>query len=81
MTQVFQSPAFDGACANAALAAATFDSVRGPMRFNVNQYPIHDIYMRVVAKDAEGRITNRTIAKVTEAFADPYAAQCKMPAL
>jgi branched-chain amino acid transport system substrate-binding protein len=71
----------DKVALRAALAAAKFESVRGPMRFNVNQYPIHDIYMRVVAKDAEGRITNRTIAKVTEGFSDPYAEQCKMPAM
>jgi len=65
----------------AALAAARFDSVRGAMKFNVNQYPIHDIYMRVVDRDADGRITNRTIGKVTEGFSDPYASQCKMPAM
>jgi len=64
-----------------ALKAAKFDSVRGDFKFNTNQYPIQDYYLRVVPKDAKGRVTNRTLGTVFKAHADAYAAQCKMPAL
>lgn len=62
-----------------ALEAATFSSVRGVFRFNNNHYPIHDIFMRVVSRDSQGRITNRTQGKVVSNYQDPYASQCKMP--
>ena len=64
-----------------ALQAANFASVRGSFRFNRNHYPIHDIYMRVVVKDGQGRNTNRTIGTVAKDFSDPFAVQCKMPGL
>jgi branched-chain amino acid transport system substrate-binding protein len=64
-----------------ALAAARFQSTRGSFKFNKNHYPIHDIYMRVVSKDATGVVTNRTLGKAVADHADPFAASCKMPAL
>ena len=70
----------DKAALRKALEAARFSSVRGSFRFNNNHYPIHDIYMRLVVKDAQGRITNRTIGTAVKNFADPFAGQCKMPA-
>lgn len=63
-----------------ALKAAKFDSVRGAFKFNANQYPIQDYYLRVVTKDAQGRITNRTLSTVFKAHTDAYASACKMPA-
>src|SRR6195256_4727172 len=33
-----------------ALRAARFESVRGPFKFNTNQYPIQNYYLRIVAK-------------------------------
>lgn len=63
-----------------ALEAAHFNSVRGNFRFGVNHYPVQDYYLRVVRKDDQGRITNRTLNKIFENKVDPYAAQCKMPA-
>ncbi len=62
-----------------ALKAAKFDSVRGAFKFNTNQFPIQDYYLRVITKDAQGRITNRTLGTVFKNHADAYAAQCKMP--
>ncbi len=62
-----------------ALEAADFKSVRGAFKFNKNHYPIQDYYLRVVRKDEQGRITNRTIGKIFERQADPFAAECKMP--
>jgi branched-chain amino acid transport system substrate-binding protein len=62
-----------------ALKAAKFDSVRGAFKFNTNQFPIQDYYLRVITKDARGRITNRTIGTVFKNHADAYAGDCKMP--
>ncbi len=62
-----------------ALQAARFDSVRGAFRFNTNHYPIQDYYLRVITKDPQGRITNRTLGTVFKNHADAYAAECKMP--
>ncbi|HEX4327854.1 MAG TPA: ABC transporter substrate-binding protein [Burkholderiales bacterium] len=63
-----------------ALEAAHFNSVRGSFKFGVNHYPVQDYYLRVVRKDEQGRITNRTLNKIFENKVDPYASQCKMPA-
>lgn len=68
----------DGPAFRAALRAADFKSIRGAFRFNTNQYPIQDIYMREVYRDASGRITNRTVGKVLSNHADPFAGACKM---
>jgi branched-chain amino acid transport system substrate-binding protein len=64
-----------------ALEAAKFDSVRGAFKFNSNHFPIQDYYLRVITKDAKGRVTNRTLSPVFKAHADAYAASCKMPSL
>jgi branched-chain amino acid transport system substrate-binding protein len=61
-----------------AIKAAKFSSVRGPFRFNNNQYPVQDYYLRVITKNAEGRVTNRTLGKIFSDHADAYAASCKM---
>jgi branched-chain amino acid transport system substrate-binding protein len=63
-----------------ALKAARFDSVRGPFKFGPNQFPIQDYYLRVITKDSQGRITNRTVAPIFKNHADAYASECKMPA-
>lgn len=61
-----------------ALRTADFKSVRGAFKFNTNQYPIQNIYMRVVEKDAQGRITNRMVGTTLENHADAFAASCTM---
>lgn len=71
----------DKAAVHKALKAAKFDAVRGAFRFNSNQFPIQDYYLRVITQDSKGRVTNRTIGTVFKNHADAYAAQCKMPAL
>jgi branched-chain amino acid transport system substrate-binding protein len=63
---------------HAALKKANFKSVRGEFRFGPNQYPIQDYYLRTIGKDAQGRITNRTLNKVFTAHQDSYAGQCPM---
>ena len=61
-----------------ALQAANFKSVRGDFKFNHNHYPIQNYYMRVVSKDGQARITNRTLGLVFSKHPDVYAAACKM---
>jgi len=63
------------------LNAANFKSVRGNFKFNSNQFPIQDYYLRVVGKDSQGRITNRTLGTVFKDHGDAYVGACKMPAL
>jgi branched-chain amino acid transport system substrate-binding protein len=71
----------DKAAVRKALEAAKFDSVRGAFKFNSNHFPIQDYYLRVITKDAKGRVTNRTLGTVFKGHADAYAASCKMPSL
>jgi len=61
-----------------ALRAANFKSVRGNFKFNVNQYPIQNYYLRVVGRDKDGRITNRTMKTILSDYHDPFASSCKM---
>lgn len=71
----------DKAAVRKALEAAKFDSVRGAFKFNSNHFPVQDYYLRVITKDAKGRITNRTLGTVFKNHADAYVGNCKMPAL
>jgi branched-chain amino acid transport system substrate-binding protein len=71
----------DKVAVSKALEAAKFESVRGAFKFNTNHFPIQDYYLRVITKDGQGRITNRTLGKVFENHGDAYVGECKMPAL
>jgi branched-chain amino acid transport system substrate-binding protein len=64
-----------------ALKAADFKSVRGNFKFNTNQFPVQDMFMFDVAKDAKGRVSLRTVAKPLVNHTDSYAAQCQMKPL
>ncbi len=68
----------DKAAVTKALKAANFKSVRGDFKFNNNHYPIQDYYARVIEKNKEGRVTNRTLDKVLSDHGDVYAQACKM---
>jgi branched-chain amino acid transport system substrate-binding protein len=61
-----------------ALRAAKFESVRGAFKFNRNQMPIQNYYLRVVAKDSQGRLVNKTIGTVFKDHGDAYVQDCKM---
>jgi branched-chain amino acid transport system substrate-binding protein len=61
-----------------ALRAAKFESVRGPFKFNKNQYPIQNYYLRVVAKDSQGRLVNKTMGTVFKDHGDAYVQECQM---
>jgi branched-chain amino acid transport system substrate-binding protein len=62
----------------AALRKADFKSVRGAFRFNTNHYPVQDYYLRLIAKDDKGRLTNRIVGTIFKNHADAYAGNCKM---
>src|ERR1700704_4232534 len=61
-----------------ALKSAKFQSVRGPFRFNRNQYPIQNYYLRVVGKDSQGRLVNKTMGTIFKDRGDAYVDECPM---
>ncbi|MBB3992784.1 branched-chain amino acid transport system substrate-binding protein [Sulfitobacter undariae] len=61
----------------AALKAADFPSVRGKFKFNTNNHPIQNIYVREVIKEGDV-YTNKIIGTALEDHGDAYAAECKM---
>ena len=61
-----------------AIKAANYKSVRGDFRYGPNNFPIQNYYLRVIAKDASGRIANKVIGTVLERYQDRTAAQCAM---
>jgi len=61
-----------------ALKAARFQSVRGPFKFNRNQYPIQNYYLRVVGKDSQGRLVNKTMGTIFKDRGDAYVQDCAM---
>ncbi|MFN9480448.1 MAG: ABC transporter substrate-binding protein [Betaproteobacteria bacterium] len=61
-----------------ALQKAGFESVRGPFKFGVNQFPVQDYYLRVVVRGEGGELNNKTLNRVFERHVDAYAAQCSM---
>jgi branched-chain amino acid transport system substrate-binding protein len=61
-----------------AMKAARFESVRGAFKFNRNQMPIQNYYLRVVAKDAKGRLVNKTIGTIFKDHGDAYVEECPM---
>ena len=68
----------DKAAVRKALEAAKFASIRGAFKFNHNHFPIQNYYLRVIGKDGQGRITNKTLSTIFTNHADAYASSCKM---
>ena len=68
----------DKAAFGAALMAADFKSVRGDFKFGPNHFPIQDMHIFEVAKDAKGRVNLKTVATPLKNHSDAYAPQCKM---
>jgi branched-chain amino acid transport system substrate-binding protein len=62
-----------------ALRAARFDSVRGPFKFNTNQYPIQNYFVRTVGSDGKGGLINRSFNEpILKNHGDAYVQQCGM---
>ena len=62
----------------AAMAAASYPSVRGPYRYGHNHLPIQNFYLREVVEDEEGSWTTRVVETVYTDHQDSYAQECKM---
>jgi len=54
--------------------------VRGDFKFNTNQYPIQNYYLREVQKDAQGRLVNNVVSStpVMVNRGDAYVQDCPM---
>ena len=62
-----------------ALRSARFESVRGPFKFNNNQYPIQNYFVRVVGSDGQGGLVNKSFNEpILTNHGDAYSAQCPM---
>ena len=61
-----------------ALKTGKYRSVRGDYKMNNNGFPIQNYYLRVVGKDAQGRIINKTMGTVLANHGDAYAKDCKL---
>jgi branched-chain amino acid transport system substrate-binding protein len=61
-----------------AFRANNFKSVRGPFKINRNGFPIQNFYLRVVERDGQGRITNKTLSTVLKDHGDAYVDQCPL---
>ncbi|HSV82649.1 MAG TPA: ABC transporter substrate-binding protein, partial [Ramlibacter sp.] len=59
-----------------ALAKADFKSVRGKFRFNRNQLPIQNYYLRETVKLADGTLGFSARSIVATDYADPYVGRC-----
>jgi branched-chain amino acid transport system substrate-binding protein len=62
----------------AALRKAEFQSVRGPFKFDNNQYPIQNIYLTEVVKDPNGSMRLALRGTAVENWRNPYHDQCPM---
>jgi branched-chain amino acid transport system substrate-binding protein len=62
----------------AALKKAEFTSLRGPFKFNTNQYPIQDFYVVKAAKRPDGKFQTEIVEKVFSNYGDPYAKDCPL---
>ncbi len=61
-----------------AMRTVRFNSLRGEFAIASNGFPIQDYFLRVIGRDAKGRITNKTIGTIFTRHADPYAAECRL---
>nr|WP_265289995.1 ABC transporter substrate-binding protein [Verminephrobacter eiseniae] len=62
----------------AALKQADFKSVRGPFRYNSNQFPVANFYRVDVVKGKNGQAEFSTKGVILENHQDGYASQCSM---
>ena len=68
----------DKAKVRAEMAKANFKSLRGGFKFNTNHFPIQNFYIQEAVKDADGKMTVKTIATAVKDGKDPYYEKCSM---
>jgi branched-chain amino acid transport system substrate-binding protein len=62
-----------------ALRSANFESTRGSFKFNKNQYPIQNYYVRTIGSDGKGGLINKSFNEpILKNHGDAYAEQCNM---
>lgn len=61
-----------------ALRKADFESVRGNLSFNNNQYPIQDWYLTKVERNDKGELGYAPATTIVKNHKDPYGAQCEL---
>lgn len=59
-------------------APTRFKSPRGAIKMAHNGTPVQDYYVRVVAKDKQGRLVNKKVGTVVTGLGDYWAKDCKM---
>ena len=62
----------------AALRKADFQSVRGPFKFDNNQFPIQNLYLLEVRRNAAGALVNDVTETIAADYPDAYVGDCKM---
>ncbi len=61
------------------LKEAKFASVRGDFKFNNNQFPIQNYYLREVVKDSQGRLVNRVMGQpIFTNHGDSFSNECML---
>lgn len=68
----------DSEALRTALRRADFVSVRGGFKFNTNQFPVVNYYLRKVGRDAKGRPTHELRSVVLKDWRDRQAQSCPM---
>ncbi len=61
-----------------ALKTVKARSVRGDYKISNNGFPIQNYYLRVIGKDAQGRIVNKNLGTVFTSHGDAYAKECPL---
>jgi branched-chain amino acid transport system substrate-binding protein len=62
----------------AALKQGVAESVRGPLKFNNNNFPINNWYAFEAAKDDKGRVSLKTVATPLTDYQDSFHDKCPM---
>ncbi len=60
------------------LRKVKYQSIRGDWHFNKNQFPIQNIYMEEVVKNADGKLATKFLGVAAKDVGDPYVGECKM---
>ena len=59
----------------AEMRKANYASVRGPYKYGNNHFPIQNFYLQDVVKDADGKLTLKTVATIVKDSQDKHHAQ------
>jgi len=62
----------------AEMKKANYASVRGPYKYGNNQFPIQNFYIQETVKDADGKLTLKTVETIVKDDQDRQAAKCPM---